>query len=591
MISRRFRSGFFTLSLIAASLSLAAGEVSPAGAASEPQLGALVVDDSQSLAQLINADDYRVGTDPEILRLYRAFFDREPDLAGIKYWIGVSKGTLDGQTYSTLDIARFFVDASDEFTTTYADAPDNSVFLTRVYENVLGRQPDAVGFDYWLDILNGTNETGDNPTNKVGDRGEVIYYVAINQEFINAAPYLPGTGDSVIVKGIFTSELEIAAIQSALDRFNAGSDIDAKYIGDQSLEGQLEFGRSDASIAIHSAGRSARHMDVNRAFAPLPPSAVQAKLAAWPSPWRDMGDANSIRNTAPLWTIPKSLVWHRPGEFSAKGYSIPTSVDQLRALELRMIARGDTPYCVGIESGSSTGWVYTDAVEENLLRISGPEIYDEWIDHTIPFTDVAITSAMQRVIDLWNIPGMVFAGGRTIATNSYVQAVRDFENGDCMMLRQASFAPVFMSGDAPLADGSAGSIDVFYNPTARTNHRPSSGSLQVLGALDDRPQVWSVFEYMIGREFAQQWRAALGSSFVFYFSLAQGQDMSVYLPIERRMFAIAEDTTVIRLDASDQFPPEVGAGTFWSEGTAAVNGDTTVAAAAAAIELSWPLEN
>jgi alpha-glucoside transport system substrate-binding protein len=35
-------------------------------------------------------------------------------------------------------------------------------------------------------------------------------------------------------------------------------------------------------------------------------------------------------------------------------------------------------------------------------------------------------------------------------------------------------------------------------------------------------------------------------------------------------------------------PAEVGAGTFWTEGTSAVNGDKTAQEAADAIEASWP---
>lgn len=586
----RFTTVFAAFGLIAASF--VAPALSPASAQSvSVTQDFLVVEDANNLAQLINSDDYRPNVDPEILRLYLAFFDREPDLEGIKYWIGVSQGVLDGNQYSTLEIARFFVDASTEFERTYADAPNNSVFLTRVYENVLGRQPDAAGFDYWLDILNGTNKTGGNPTNKVGDRGEVIYYVAVNQEFINSAPYVPGTGNSVLVKGIFGSEREVNAIQDALDAFTGGTEVHAKYVAEPQIEAALEAGTSDASIAIHSAGRSQRHMNVNRAFIPLPASSVAAKLASWPSPWRDMGDANSIRNTAPIFTIPKSLVWFRPGQFGANQYSIPRSVAELRALELKMIADGNIPYCVGIESGQSTGWVYTDEVEEDLLRISGPSIYDEWIDHDIAFTNVAVTSSMQRVVDNWNIPGMVFASGGTIGTTRFDQAVVDFENAECMMIRQASYAPQYMSDNAPLADGSVDEIDVFYNPTAQENHRPTSGSLQTVGALQDRPQVWSVLEYMIGRQFAEQWRIEMGADYVFYFSLAQGQDTTVYRPIEQRMFSIAEVTTVIRLDASDQFPPEVGAGTFWSEGTKLVEGDTTVALAASVIEASWPVKS
>ncbi len=141
--------------------------------------------DAKTIDEIVNASDYDVQTDPEILRLYQAFFNREPDVGGAIYWIGIR------DTNTSLEIAGFFPSASAEFQNTYEDAADNEEFLTRVYNNILDRVPDEDGFAYWLDILNGTNLTGENPDLVQGDRGEVVYYVAINAEFVNNFPYLP----------------------------------------------------------------------------------------------------------------------------------------------------------------------------------------------------------------------------------------------------------------------------------------------------------------------------------------------------------------------------------------------------------------
>ena len=43
-----------------------------------------------------------------------------------------------------------------------------------------------------------------------------------------------------------------------------------------------------------------------------------------------------------------------------------------------------------------------------------------------------------------------------------------------------------------------------------------------------------------------------------------------------------------RFDASDLMPREVGSGSFWTEGTSAVNGDISAAEAAERIQASWP---
>ena len=61
----------------------------------------------------------------------------------------------------------------------------------------------------------------------------------------------------------------------------------------------------------------------------------------------------------------------------------------------KMIANGDTPLCVGIESGPATGWPFTDWVEELVLREKGIDYYNQWVDHEIPFDD-------QPVIDTFN---------------------------------------------------------------------------------------------------------------------------------------------------------------------------------------------
>lgn len=154
------------------------------------EVGPGTVADALTLNELVSASDYNTAKDPEILRLYNAFFGREPDVKGVQYWIAVSRGEIDGKTYGTLPIAGFFAQGN-EFNDTFASAPNNSVFLERVYLNILGRQGEAAGVAYWTDILNGTNNSGKNPTRTVGTRAQVVYYVAINAEFVNRKPYLP----------------------------------------------------------------------------------------------------------------------------------------------------------------------------------------------------------------------------------------------------------------------------------------------------------------------------------------------------------------------------------------------------------------
>ncbi len=78
----------------------------------------------------------------------------------------------------------------------------------------------------------------------------------------------------------------------------------------------------------------------------------------------------------------------QPGGLRGRsGYEIPETLDELKALSDQIVADGGTPWCAGIESGVATGWPITDWFEDFMLRLNGPEVYDQWVNHEIPFND------------------------------------------------------------------------------------------------------------------------------------------------------------------------------------------------------------
>ena len=65
-------------------------------------------------------------------------------------------------------------------------------------------------------------------------------------------------------------------------------------------------------------------------------------------------------------------------------------------------------------------------------------------------------------------------------------------------------------------------------------------------------------------------------------------DVSLWAPLEQGFIETLQTADPAAFDASDQMPAEVGSGTFWTEGTAFVNGDQDAEAACGNIEASWP---
>ncbi len=80
--------------------------------------------------------------------LYDAAFNRPADAQGLGYWVSqLAQNKLDLSA-----VAEAFM-ASDEFGEIYGHGLADDVFITVLYHNVLGRDPDTDGQAYWLGQL------------------------------------------------------------------------------------------------------------------------------------------------------------------------------------------------------------------------------------------------------------------------------------------------------------------------------------------------------------------------------------------------------------------------------------------------------
>ena len=92
--------------------------------------------------------------DAKMFRLYNAAFKRLPDSDGLKYWITqYTSGANDDRA-----VAQSFL-VSDEFAERYGSNVTNAKYVETLYVNVLGRDYDQEGYNYWLGNLNNGTET------------------------------------------------------------------------------------------------------------------------------------------------------------------------------------------------------------------------------------------------------------------------------------------------------------------------------------------------------------------------------------------------------------------------------------------------
>ena len=108
--------------------------------------------------------------DAKMFRLYNAAFKRLPDSDGLKYWI--SKYT-SGENDDRAVASSFLI--SDEFKERYGENVSDSTYVNTLYKNVLGRDADTGGLNYWLgqlhtgaetrhEVLLGFSESAENKT-------------------------------------------------------------------------------------------------------------------------------------------------------------------------------------------------------------------------------------------------------------------------------------------------------------------------------------------------------------------------------------------------------------------------------------------
>jgi alpha-glucoside transport system substrate-binding protein len=94
-------------------------------------------------------------------------------------------------------------------------------------------------------------------------------------------------------------------------------------------------------------------------------------------------------------TALKGSIWYDPKNFTAKSYQVPTTWSGLTTLSQQIAASGTTPWCIGLESGSASGWPGSDWVKEIVLSQSGGTVYDKWWQGKQKWTSPEIKQAWQ----------------------------------------------------------------------------------------------------------------------------------------------------------------------------------------------------
>ncbi len=413
------------------------------------------------------------------------------------------------------------------------------------------------------------------------------------------AAYGDLTGKTV---SVYTSIVEVEQVdqEESYDKFEECTGATIEYEGSREFETQLivrvESGSAPDIAYLPQPGLlNTLVKDYPGKVLPASEGTVANVDKFFAPSWKEYGTVDGTFYAAPLGANMKSFVWYSPKVFTEKGYTIPETWDDLLALTDKIAADypDSKPWCAGIESGEATGWPATDWIEDMVLRISGPEVYDQWVAHEIPFNDPQIEKAFDATDEILRDPARVnggFGNVATIATTPWTDGgLPILSDGDkapeCFLHRAANFYQNNWPKGTNVAED--GDVFAFYLPSVDASAKPVLGGGEFVAAFRDAPEVAAFQAFLSSDTWAnEKAKATEGGGWV---TANNGLDVNNLATDFDKLAAsvLADPASVIRFDASDLMPAKVGAGSFWREMTKWFAEGKDTKAVLADIEKSW----
>lgn len=399
------------------------------------------------------------------------------------------------------------------------------------------------------------------------------------------------TGESLKIFGPWLGP-DKELVESVVAYFADATGADVEYAGSDSFEQQIVIDAQAGSapnIAAFPQPGLAANMASQGLLTPLGSEAadwVGANYAAGDS-WVNLGTYANKDGKEEFFGFfykvdVKSLVWYVPENFEDADYEIPETMEALKELTDQIVADGGTPWCIGLGSGSATGWPATDWVEDFMLRVNAPEVYDGWVDNSIPFDDPQVIAAIEEFGFFAHNDKYVAGGAGTVASTDFRDSPKGLFDSPakCYLHRQASFIPSFFPEGTELGSDA----DFFYLPAYESKDlgKPVLGAGTVFAITKENKAAHAFIEFLKTPIAHELWMAQSG-----FLTPHTGVNLDAYANDSlKKQGEILLQATTFRFDASDLMPGKIGAGAFWT-GMVDYAGGKDVHAVAGEIQKTW----
>jgi alpha-glucoside transport system substrate-binding protein len=201
----------------------------------------------------------------------------------------------------------------------------------------------------------------------------------------------------------------------------------------------------------------------------------------------------------------KTIIWYSPANFESLGYTVPATWDELDALVEKMVADGQVPWSMGMESGDATGWTGSDFIQDILLVQQGPAYIKSLIDGSTPYDDAGVQQAYETYGKWAKDPKYSVGGAEGTLSTPFLQAIyKPFSDPpEAMMVKQSGFAGGEIKKQFPTLEYGK-DYDFFVVPGAKG----LQGGSDWMMAFSDKPAVKALVTYLASEQGGVNWAKA-----------------------------------------------------------------------------------
>jgi alpha-glucoside transport system substrate-binding protein len=248
----------------------------------------------------------------------------------------------------------------------------------------------------------------------------------------------------------------------------------------------------------------------------------------------------------------KNTVWYNPTQFQAAGGTIPQTWNDLISFSDKIANSGKYPWAMGVESAASSGWPATDWVALIYMNKYGPDMYNQWVQHKIHWTDPSIKDAIQMFGQI--VQGKHYVNGAPqsiLATNFQDSTYLPFDTPPkAYMVCLGDFTGGFITSQ--FKNLKAGTdFNFFPFPTINAQYKGSIiGGADIMVAMKDNDGTRQFIQFMASAEAQTIWVKRGGAT-----SVNKAVSLDDYPdPVSKQSAQMLANATAATLSVGDLIP-------------------------------------